>query len=93
MIGKLASGLADDIVSLTAHSFEGPKLLAPAMNHRLWNNPITQRNLTTLREVGYKVIEPESGALACGEEGIGRLAALPTILKKTMDTLRETGAL
>jgi phosphopantothenoylcysteine decarboxylase / phosphopantothenate---cysteine ligase len=89
MIGKLASGLADDIVSLTAQSFEGKKLIAPAMNSRLWRNPITQRNLNTLREVGYEVIDPEEGPLACGEEGIGRLAAVETLVARTLSAIKK----
>ena len=75
IIGKAAAGIADDLLStvlLAAH--EKPRVLCPAMNTAMWDNPIVQRNLETLRALGWKVIEPETGRLACGDEGKGRLA-------------------
>lgn len=75
IIGKAAAGIADDLLTtvlLAAH--EKPRVLCPAMNTAMWENPIVQRNLDVLKELGWKVIEPETGRLACGDEGAGRLA-------------------
>jgi len=76
-IAKLANGIADDAVSTLAISVlpsEKPVLVAPAMNTRMWQHPATQRNLTSLREWGIQIIEPGIGDLACGWQGVGRLA-------------------
>ena len=75
IIGKAAAGIADDLLTtvlLALH--EKPRVLCPAMNTAMWENPVVQRNLETLRELDWKIIEPETGRLACGEEGQGRLA-------------------
>ena len=75
LIGKAASGIADDLLTtvlLAIH--EKPRALCPAMNTAMWENPIVQRNLKTLKDLGWLVVEPESGRLACGDEGMGRLA-------------------
>ncbi len=73
VIGKFANGIADDMLSTTIMATEAPKFLCPAMNSVMYNNPIVQRNLNTLHEVGYSIMTPNSGWLACGIEGIGRL--------------------
>ncbi len=82
-IAKLAHGMADDIVSTTAITFtDKPVLLAPAMNTRMWENPLTRRNIRTLRELpNVTVIEPTAGLLACGETGEGHLAHAETVLQ------------
>ena len=75
LIGKAAAGIADDLLTtvlLALH--EKPRVLCPAMNTSMWENPVVQRNLTTLLGLGWKVVEPETGRLACGEEGQCRLA-------------------
>lgn len=75
IIGKAAAGIADDLLTtvlLAVH--EKPRVLCPAMNTAMWENPIVQRNLETLRALGWKTVEPETGRLACGDEGKGRLA-------------------
>jgi len=75
IIGKAASGIADDLLTtvlLAVH--EKPRVLCPAMNTAMWENPVVQRNLDTLRDLGWKIVEPETGMLACGDEGQGRLA-------------------
>lgn len=83
-IANLAHGIADDLVSTTAITFTGkPVLIAPAMNTRMWQNPLTRRNLAILREVGnLTIVEPSSGLLACGETGDGHLADQETILRE-----------
>ena len=72
-IGRLAHGLADDLLTTVIMASKAPVLLAPSMNVNMFNNPILQGNLSYLREKGYEVIEPDSGRMACGDEGKGRL--------------------
>lgn len=72
-IAKLAHGLADDLLSTVLLATEAPILLAPSMNVHMYANPILQDNLSYLEEKGYKIIEPGSGLLACGDKGKGRL--------------------
>ena len=73
IIAKLANGIADDMLTTTLMACECPKLIAPAMNTKMWNNPILQDNLKKLKHYGWTVIEPASGHLACGTEGAGKL--------------------
>ena len=82
-IAKLAHGIADNIVTATALALptETPKVIAPAMNTKMYDNPLTQRNLQTLQEVGYQEIEPRSSRLACGDVGRGALAELDIIVQ------------
>ncbi|MGE5578286.1 MAG: bifunctional phosphopantothenoylcysteine decarboxylase/phosphopantothenate--cysteine ligase CoaBC, partial [Syntrophothermus sp.] len=80
IIGKLACGIADDMLTTTVLATRAPLLLAPAMNTRMYENPIFQDNLRRLKEAGFSVVEPESGWLAEGEEGKGRLASTEAIL-------------
>lgn len=70
---KLAHGLADDMLTTTVLACTCPKLIAPAMNTHMYENPVTQDNLATLRHYGWEVIEPASGRLACGAVGKGKL--------------------
>lgn len=73
VIGKIAGGIADDMLSTTVMATKAPVLLAPAMNSNMYLNPIVQENLRKLKDHGYTIIEPASGHLACGVNGIGRL--------------------
>ena len=73
VIAKLAHGIADDMLTTTVLACRCPKAIAPAMNTAMYENPVTQDNLETLRRYGWEVIEPGSGHLACGAEGKGRL--------------------
>lgn len=70
---KLAHGLADDMLTTTILACRCPKLIAPAMNTNMYENPVTQDNLSTLRNYGWEVIEPASGRLACGAVGKGKM--------------------
>jgi len=81
LIGRVANGLGDNLLAVTLLACKQPVLIAPAMNDRMWDNPIVQRNVSTLREVGYHIVEPESGHLACGSVGPGRLAEPRSIIK------------
>lgn len=78
-IAKMAQGLADDMLSSTILAAGCPKLVCPAMNTGMYENPATQENLRILRGRGISIVEPASGLLACGDEGRGRLADLPVI--------------
>ena len=73
IIAKLAHGIADDMLTTTVLACDCPKAIAPAMNTRMYENPVTQDNLAALRRYGWEVAEPASGLLACGAEGKGRL--------------------
>src|SRR5271165_6969494 len=74
ILAKLAHGLADDFLTTLYLAFTGPVFLAPAMNVNMWQHPATQSNLEALRRRGHRIVEPESGYLACGMTGPGRLA-------------------
>jgi len=74
LIAKLAHGLADDFLTTLYLAFTGPVMLAPSMNSNMWLHPATQANLETLRRRGHRIVEPDSGYLACGMTGPGRLA-------------------
>ena len=90
-IGKLANGIADDALSTVAVSVHCPILLAPAMNGHMYQNPFVQRNIDALKAQGIHFIEPESGDLACGYEGTGRLNTVETILQRMSDILVARG--
>lgn len=73
VIAKLAHGLADDMLTTTVLACRCPKAVAPAMNTGMYENPVTQDNIETLRHYGWEIVDPASGHLACGAEGKGRL--------------------
>ncbi len=79
LMAKMAHGLADDFLTTLYLAFPGPVVLAPAMNSGMWNHPATQANLAALRARGHRIVEPESGWLACGMTGPGRQADPETI--------------
>ncbi len=72
-IARLAHGLADDLLSTAVLASKAPVVVCPAMNSTMLEHPATQKNIQTLKELGYHVVEPDSGLLACGDEGAGRL--------------------
>ena len=74
LIAKMAHGLAGDLLTATYLAFNGPVVIAPAMNTNMWNHAATQANLAMLRARGHVIVEPDSGELACGMVGPGRLA-------------------
>ena len=87
LIAKFAAGLADDMLTTTFLACTCPKLVAPAMTTAMYENPITQRNLDTLRSFGIGVVEPDSGHLACGDDGKGRLPDPATLLEEVIRAL------
>jgi phosphopantothenoylcysteine decarboxylase/phosphopantothenate--cysteine ligase len=84
LIGKMAHGLADDLVSTMVLAAAGPILLAPAMNTRMWENPVVQENLRTLTKRGVHVAPPGEGWLACRATGMGRMAEPEGILAEAI---------
>ncbi|WP_066893893.1 bifunctional phosphopantothenoylcysteine decarboxylase/phosphopantothenate--cysteine ligase CoaBC [Clostridium nigeriense] len=87
IIGKVANGIADDMLSTTIMATRAKVIFAPAMNTNMYENPIVQENIEKLKRLGYEFIEPASGVLACGDEGKGKLADPSLIVEKVMDTL------
>ena len=90
-IAKLAHGFADNMVTATALALPHfvPKLLAPAMNTKMYDHPATQANLKTLESYGYGIISPKESLLACGDFGSGALADLEVIIERIKETLNE----
>jgi len=88
IIGKVASGIADDLLSTTLLSVGNkPVLMAPAMNERMYKNSIYKHNEKKLQVAGVKFIDPEFGKLACGDEGDGRLASVDSIVRHVVNVL------
>lgn len=87
VVGKLANGIADDLVSTLGMAVPThvPKLIAPAMNTNMYQNPIMTDNLNRLKTHGYIEIEPRSARLVCGVEGKGAMATIETILEKVIE--------
>lgn len=93
VIGKIASGIADDMLTTQIMATQAPVFLCPAMNTNMYLNPITQRNMNTLRQLGYHILEAASGSLACGTSGIGRLQEPVDIVKWLQFHLMKTDLL
>jgi phosphopantothenoylcysteine decarboxylase/phosphopantothenate--cysteine ligase len=87
IIGKIAGGIADDLLTTIIMATKAPVLLAPAMNVHMWENTICQENIEKLRSRGYHFVDPESGELACGYEGKGRLAEVSSIVEEISSIL------
>jgi phosphopantothenoylcysteine decarboxylase/phosphopantothenate--cysteine ligase len=87
IIGKAAAGIADDALSTALVAAECPVIVAPAMNDRMYRNAILQRNIACLKAAGVRFVEPESGSLACGTAGTGRLASPERILHAVIGAL------
>ncbi|MCC6239096.1 MAG: hypothetical protein IT448_02180 [Phycisphaerales bacterium] len=89
LIAKVAHGLCDDIISLMICAAACPVLFAPAMNNRMWANPVTQENVAKLQALGYPFVGPESGFLACRNIGPGRLSETAQIIEKITQLLHD----
>src|SRR5579883_333336 len=92
LLAKFANGLADDFLTTTYLAFQGPVVLAPAMNSAMWSHPATKRNVDDLRARGHIFVEPAEGLLACGTTGPGRLAELEDIaeaVRRATNTRRD----
>lgn len=88
IMGKIASGIADDLLTLTVMASTCPKLIAPAMHSNMYENQIVQQNIKNLEDLGYEFIGPETGKLASGDIGIGRLAKIEDIINKIIEILK-----
>lgn len=89
IIGKVANGIADDMLSTTIMATRAKVIFAPAMNTNMYNNPIVQENINKLKGLGYEFIEPDSGRLACGDEGKGKLPKPDRIVERVMTELYD----
>lgn len=87
IIGKMSGGICDDLLSTLLASADSDVLLAPAMNCRMWENPATKRNMQLLSKWGCHTIGPDSGWLACGTEGKGRMSSPEAIFDKIVEIL------
>ena len=83
VLASMAHGFANDALTAIALATRAPVLIAPAMNGKMWLHPATQQNVTTLKAWGHEFIEPAEGLLACGYEGVGRLADVGEIVERT----------
>jgi phosphopantothenoylcysteine decarboxylase/phosphopantothenate--cysteine ligase len=90
IIGKAANGICDDLLSLMINASACPIVFAPAMNNRMWSNPITQENVEKLKKYKYQFIGPEDGWLACRNVGPGRMTEPKDILEKIIAHLQDT---
>ena len=88
-IGKIANGICDNLLLSTACAFSKPILIAPAMNENMWNNPFVQENMSKLKKHGYHIVEPETGFLACGTNGVGRMKEPEEIFDRTAAIFSE----
>lgn len=89
IIGKIANGIADDMLTTTVMATKAPVLIAPAMNTNMYENIIVQKNISFLKSIGYEFIEPDSGRLACGVTGKGKLADTEKIVDMIESMLYE----
>ena len=93
VIGKIANGIADDMLSTTVMATKAPVVIAPAMNTNMYENPVTQANIQKLKDLGYIFIEPGYGRLACGDLGPGKLAEPDLIVENIKFLLNKTDEL
>jgi len=93
ILGKFAHGIGDDFLSTLYLSTTTPVVVAPAMNVEMWNHVATQENLKILEDRGVVIVEPDSGYLACGEEGAGRLAEPEKVVEGVLSTLENEKSL
>ena len=89
VIGKLAHGICDDMLTTTMLATRAPKLIAPALNTGMWENPILQDNLTKLKGYGYHIIDPIIGRLACGDTGTGKMQAEEVIVEHILSFMAK----
>ena len=87
VIGQLAHGIADDLLTTLALAVSCPLLVAPAMNNEMWEKPAVQRNIQQILEDGIETVGPNEGWLSCGVKGPGRMAEPAQILKRISETL------
>ncbi len=89
VIGKMAAGIADDLLTTVVMATQAPVLIVPSMNIHMFENPVLQENIQRLKRLGYHFMEPADGYLACGYEGKGRLPEPPTIVEEIQRLLKK----
>lgn len=89
ILAKMANGIADDLLSTFHLAVTAPVVVAPAMNLWMWEHPATRQNIDTLRRRGVQIIDPGVGELACGEEGVGRMADPEQIVDVILKRLKK----
>lgn len=92
ILASLAHGFANDALTAIALATRAPVLIAPAMNGKMWLHPATQQNVSTLKSWGHEFIDPAEGMLACGYEGVGRLAEVDHIVQAAVAVLAKPKA-
>ena len=92
-ISKVANGICDNLLTTTVCAFNKPIIIAPAMNTNMWKNQFVQENVSKLEKFGYNILNPESGFLACGTTGEGRLCSLDKLYNKTLEILNQNNIL
>ncbi|MBU0503223.1 MAG: flavoprotein [Candidatus Omnitrophota bacterium] len=88
IIGKIATGVCDDLLTCVVCATKAPVLICPAMNENMYENKIVQGNIKKLRSLGYRFVEPKKGMLACGRVGAGCLADIDVIMKEVKKIVR-----
>ena len=91
IIGKIANGIADDMLTTTVMACNCPKLVAPSMNHNMYHNSIVQENVQKLEKFGYDIIAPEEGILANGDKGTGRMPSEEVLVKVICEKMDKIG--
>jgi len=89
IIGKMANGIADDMLSTTVMATKAPVMIAPAMNTGMWENPATQENVAKLKRRGVHIVTPATGHLACGDSGAGKLEDVNVIAERALAVLNQ----
>jgi len=88
IIGKLAGGICDDLLTCVACATKAPVLIAPAMNENMYNHKVVRKNIAKLKEIGYSFVGPVKGHLACGCDAIGHIALIPEIIKEVKKIIK-----
>lgn len=89
IIGKIAHGLAEDMVTMTVMATKAPVIIAPAMEVNMYQSPLVQENIAKLKKMGYHFVGPETGRLATGREGQGRLSEPEEILARALEVMSQ----
>jgi phosphopantothenoylcysteine decarboxylase/phosphopantothenate--cysteine ligase len=88
VIGKLANGICDDLLTCVTYASKSPVLIAPAMNENMYNHRMVAGNIAKLEKIGYSFVGPVKGRLACGHDAIGHIAPVPEIIKEVKKLLK-----
>jgi len=88
VIGKLANGICDDLLTCVTYASKAPVLIAPAMNENMYNHKIVAENIAKLEKIGYSFVGPIKGHLACGHDAIGHIASVPEIIKEAKKIIK-----